>query len=233
MQKPAVKMNEIATKYISWLSGWILIVIIATGCGNSIGPDPILSISIDEMPAWSPEGDRIAYHHFNPDPAESSYPSGLYVLNLQTGQRTLVIEGPAFNPDWSPDGQWLAFNSGDIYRIKPDGSELQQVTETGNAFFPAWSPDGDRIAFDTNFNDPNGAKVIWLINSDGSGLKDISMHGTGEWRDPDWSPNGEQILYLRFLDNTFGEEIFLMDSTGANAIRLTHNQTNDRSPAWS
>lgn len=211
----------------------IVLLLLFLGCTTSSLPEPITDVPSDEAPAWSPDGSRIAYYHYNPDAGDTEYPTGLYVLNLERGERFLVIEGPAFNPDWSPGGQWLTFNSGDIFIIRPDGSDLQQVTNVGSAFFPAWSPDGKRIAFDTPHRDESGANLIWLINPDGTELSDISMHGTGEWRDPDWSPDGEYMVHLRFLDGTFGEEVFIMDSLGSNAQRLTQNSENDRAPVWS
>jgi TolB protein len=159
--------------------------------------------------------------------------SGLYVLNLETDETRLLVEGSARSPDWRPDGKRIAFTTGNIYTIRPDGSDPRQVTDFGDSFFPTWSSDGSRLAFDTSYRDENGAHVVWLMDPDGSNLKDISKHGVGEWRDPDWGPGGRGIVHLRFLNGVFGEEIFVMDSTGADTTRLTKNERNDRSPAWS
>ena len=214
----------------------IVLSLLAVGCdtASNTGPgEPTPSLSRDTAPAWSPDGTRIAYAHVQLDPdAPGAYPTGLYVLDLGSGARTLVAEGNVSNPDWSPDGEWLAFDAGDVFVARADGRERRRVTDFGSAFFPAWSPDGSRIAFDTSYEDPRGAYAIWIIDPDGGGLVDISEHGAGAWRDPDWSADG-RIVHLRFLSGVFGEELFVMDSTGANAQRLTYNESNDRFPTWS
>src|SRR5690606_161416 len=212
----------------------LTLFLLAAGCDSGSGSaPPYTAVSRDEAPAWSPDGRRVAYFHVEAAPDEpGAYPTGLYVLDVETGERALVVEGNASNPDWSPDEAWLAFDSGDVFVVRPDGSDLRRVTEFGSAFFPSWSPNGSRIAFDTSYEDPHGANVIWLIHPDGSALVDISQHGVGEWRDPDWAADG-RIVHLRFLTGVFGEEIFVMDSTGAKPRRLTFNENNDRSPVWS
>ena len=35
---------------------------------------------------------------------------------------------------------------GDLYTVRPDGSDLRRLTRTGDNFAPAWSPDGRKIA---------------------------------------------------------------------------------------
>ncbi|HRR01213.1 MAG TPA: hypothetical protein P5518_07825 [Candidatus Cloacimonas sp.] len=220
----------ISVKRISIL---ILISLYLFSC-NTVGPPPLPEYeSIDETPAWSPDGKWIAYHHFNYDPEDTSYSTGLYIIDTCGNNRRLVIAGQAYNPDWSPDGKKIAFNSGDIFTISPNGENLTRVTNVGKAFFPSWSPDGEKIAFDTPYQDPRGANAIWILDFENLSLNDISIHGTGEWRDPSWSPEGKYLVHLRFLNGVFGEEIFIMDASGNNGIQLTNNNNNDRDPRWS
>lgn len=55
-------------------------------------------------------------------------------------------------PRWSPDGTWIAYFSNrkgtyQAWKIRPDGSDLQQLTEADNDVrYPIWSPDGTRMA---------------------------------------------------------------------------------------
>jgi Tol biopolymer transport system component len=63
---------------------------------------------IDAMPAWSPQGDKIAYYG-----AE-----GLYVVNADgSGQPELLRRGSTLDPAWSPDGSKIAFSEGIIYML--------------------------------------------------------------------------------------------------------------------
>ncbi|WP_419863175.1 cell wall-binding repeat-containing protein [Candidatus Poriferisodalis sp.] len=102
-------------------------------------------------PAWSPDGDRIAY-----------VSEGVVWLIDPDGSDVERVIGGAFSEGglaWSPDGRRIAFVRGDwdeasIIMVGLDGYNEQVVTHLGgfNAI-PRWSPDGDRIAF-THY--PNG-----------------------------------------------------------------------------
>ena len=70
------------------------------------------------------------------------------------------------------------------------------------------------------------------MNADGTNKKDISVHGTGEWREPAWSRDGGWIVHIRYIGIGF-TEVYLMDTTGNNSIRLTNNTSDDADPSWS
>ena len=67
------------------------------------------------------------------------------VQNAATGQsRILASEGSNEQPTWSPDGQWLAFQSNrsgtwQIYRMRVDGTDIQQLTFDAENKDPDWS----------------------------------------------------------------------------------------------
>src|SRR5690606_15309248 len=84
----------------------------------------------------------------------------LYTVPIDGGSARRITSGPAFDvqPRFSPDGRELSFTSdrdgGDnIWRMRVDGSEPQQVTKEtfrllNNA---AWTPDGDYLVARKHF----------------------------------------------------------------------------------
>jgi TolB protein len=213
----------------------------------------------DDHPAWSPDGRYIAYYH---DPTDIEIPDitisevlytanmllwvdcsphrnieedtrpGIWLMELDTMHARFLTEGRS--PDWSPGGQWIVYvKDGYIHKIHIETEEIHQLTTWDSSFFPDWAPSGERIAFDTDHNDPLGAKVIWLMDTNGTNFRDISIHGVGEWRQPEWSPTNENIVHIRYMAGVPFREIFLMDSSGQNSIRLTDNLVDDHCPAWS
>jgi Tol biopolymer transport system component len=187
---------------------------------------------VDEMPDWSPDGNVITYTHHPQNNVELQNGfNQVWLLDLTTMTKSFLTEG--FNPKWSPDGKGIALvKNNDIYTIDLGTKGITQLTNWSSCFFPTWSPDGRKIAFDTDHNDPRGANAIWIMNADGTNKKDISIHGTGEWREPSWSRNGKWILHIRYIGISY-PELFLMDTTGNNAIRLTYNTFDDRDAEWS
>jgi hypothetical protein len=86
----------------------------------------------------------------------------IHLLNLATGATSQVTnDGTIGEPaagiyghtqiDWSPDGEWIVFASrqtgnSDIYRIRPDGSDREQLTSTAlDETLPAYTPAGNLV----------------------------------------------------------------------------------------
>ena len=75
--------------------------------------------------------------------------SSLFVSNADGSGEQKLTEGYLdYNPVWSPDGQWIGFTSerngsADLYRMRPDGSGLERVTDDpAYDDQAAFSPDG-------------------------------------------------------------------------------------------
>jgi TolB protein len=112
-------------------------------------------------------------------------------------------------PEFSPDGKWLAFymlgKQQDIFRIRPDGTDLRQLTDDIHVDrMPRWSPDGKRIAF---ISTRTGKFEIWMMDPDGSGLRQITHESRGPVIAGVWSPEGKRLAYSVHGLGTFVIEV--------------------------
>src|SRR5258706_7851665 len=79
----------------------------------------------------------------------------IWVLNVKSGElrQWTTSAKSETNPDWSPDGRYLAFLSNrednrQIFLARADGGEAEKLTEAKNTIQSfQWSPDGKQIAF--------------------------------------------------------------------------------------
>jgi TolB protein len=113
--------------------------------------------SNDFDPDWSPNGKMIAFAGLRGVAVVSV---DIHVINADgTGERRLTKfpqgDGDCFyggirGIDWSPDGEWITFGLsyvgckkvGDIYLVRPDGSDLTRLTKSGFSVDPDWKPAG-------------------------------------------------------------------------------------------
>ncbi len=144
------------------------------------------SNSIEVSPAISPDGETIAYV------SNTTYTPQIYIMDTMGNNSKRVTFTGAYNtsPNWAKGGDMLAFSGIidgklQIFTIRPDGTGLMLLTESGNNEDPVFSPDGRFIAFSS---DREGYKAVYIMRSNGEGQKRISP---GQLRafGPSWSPD--------------------------------------------
>jgi WD40-like Beta Propeller Repeat len=182
------------------------------------------------LPAWSPDGSRIAYTHQGPDGG-----SQIFVMNADGSGQTQLTSGDGFSlrPNWSPDGSRVAFESvvdrnSDIFVMEADGSGVARLTsDPSHESNPVWSPDGLEIAF-TSDRHPSG---VYVMEADGTGERlrisddDVANLGIA------WSPDGHALALSSDRGAGFGRAIYVLDLGSGSLEQLTERGA-IWGPAW-
>jgi Tol biopolymer transport system component len=211
---------------------------------NPNGSNPVnlttTSRYFDEVPAWSPDGARIAFA--NSDPFNQPTSGGRICVMDPDGSEETEISLPGegvYEPSWSPDGQRIAFwssTSCDIFLANAENTPAPERLPTpgfsGCAARPEWSPDGGRIAFEGTVED--GGSNIYVMNVSPLGYTSGLRRLTDDrffYEYPAWSPDGTEIAFSS--NRTYEWELYKIDVRSLRVTRLTHSPLMDTQPTWS
>lgn len=208
------------------------------------------------QPAWSPDGNLIAFH--------SKDRGGLWIVPAAGGKPRLLA---AFGsrPSFSPDGKRIAFQStpmtdvaataapglspSTLWIVGANGGSALSVTTAGNPKgghgAPTWSPDGTRLYFVTT--EPRLSQAeIWSVRPDGTDL--VRLHAGTRLYEPRVSPDGKALwfgaqneqgsyaLYRLPLDDSGGTgtgPAEAVTAVGAEVVRSPSFSADGRKVAWS
>jgi Tol biopolymer transport system component len=189
--------------------------------------DPELIAEPGELPSlyptsWSPDGKWLAIW---------SADSDIYIADVESGEMEpfQTTEFGEFNPVFSPDGRWMAYDSNEsgrteIYvRAFPASGGKWQVSDGGGAL-ARWSGDGDELFYRTDDG-------LMAVEIDGSGenfrvgtpnelfngpfLGGINGISVGGYVFPDYTAAADGSRFVMFSGNA--------QSSRATSIRIVTN----------
>jgi TolB protein len=203
-----------------------LIVADADGENQQIiadSPEPLMS------PAWSPDGQSLAYVSFE------SRNAAIYVQTLRSGERRRVSARAGINgaPAWSPDGKQLAITLSrkdgdvDIYTLDLGSQMLTRMTfDTGIDTEPQWSADGKKIYFTS---DRAGSPQIYEVAvADPRTPRRVTFEGSYNAR-ARLSPDGKRLAVVHLDKGNY--RIATVD-LASKAVQVLTQGRQDESPSF-
>ncbi len=196
----------------------------ADGEGGQVAlasPEPIIS------PAWSPDGNQIAYVSFETQKAV------VWVQSLLTGERRMLanFRGSNSAPAWSPDGRELALTLSrdglaQVYVMPAAGGTPRRLTNSRAIDTePVYAPDGATVFF---VSDRGGGPQIYRVPSAGGNAERVTFNGSYNIS-PAISPDGRLLAYVMRQGNAF--KLMTQELDGSQVQALTDTQ-DDESPSF-
>ena len=187
---------------------------------------------LDSNPAFSPDGESIAYSSDHTGSFE------IYIRSIAPDARDiqLTTDGQQnFDPAWSPDGKRIAYYSmkrHGIFVMPALGGVAKQLTEFGS--HAVWSPDGQWLAFQGISSPdldgmPMGSSILWIVSSQGGEPRQLTQVTSppGSHYAPSWSPDGKRVAFINW--DTVSPQVWSISVSGAELQAITKRGTGDKS----
>jgi TolB protein len=159
-----------------------------------------------------PRGDRLAFVGIREDSGE---PADIYTMSAIGGdyRRLTAGPGPSDGCEYSPDGEWIYFNTerfdghAQLARIRPDGTGVEQLTSDDRVnWFPHLSPDGRWAAYLSFPPGTRGHPADVEVEVKVVGVDDWSAPttvarlpgGQGTLNTHNWAPDSSAFAYVAY-----------------------------------
>ena len=186
-----------------------------------------------DYPTWSPDGEQFAYMQINWD--KDIYT--IHIVNLGEQEGDFLADG--WHPAWSPDGAEIACST-EGFRVTliniHTGAQKRILSRKalGGQMRPSWCAMADKLTFSWNNNPlppdfkpgdraPEGwadKRTIYILNRDGTNLKQLVDEAGTKAHIPVLSPSGNEILYTQKIDGA--SQIFKLQINSGVRTQLTH-----------
>ncbi len=162
----------------------------------------------------SPDGQTLSYVAI-----EGQNPQRINIFTIPAAggpdTRLSDIEKPNDGPEYSPNGQWIYFNSerasetpghAQIFRMRTDGAGIEQLTSDARVnWFPHPSPDGEWVVYlsypeGTLGHPPDKDIILRKMRPDGSDMTDLIgfFGGQGTINVNSWSPDSTRFACVAY-----------------------------------
>jgi dipeptidyl aminopeptidase/acylaminoacyl peptidase len=201
--------------------------------------EQIVAVESPREPRLSPDGRRVAYT------AEAGGARQIFVLELRSGlaRQVTASEHDVGDPQWSADGDWLAFvREKAIWIVGADGARPTLVTDhPAGSRAPQWVPGGRRIAF---ISRRRGWDQAWVVEAPlprrgrppATEARPVARAVTPigvDVQDLAWSPDGTSIAYVAHRDpDLLTMQVTVVDvATGEERV-VAGTGAWETSPSW-
>jgi eukaryotic-like serine/threonine-protein kinase len=183
---------------------------------------PITFGGLNRSPSLSPDGELVSYA------SDRHGTFDILVQQASAGRPLRVTDDPGdeIDPAFSPDGQTLAFATGDgRVRIVPTLGGTPRTLASGGAATPVWSPQGERVAF------RQGRAVYAVDRQGGVPVRLTSPESPPALGRPAWSPDGRFLVFASLRDGR--RAMARVASEGGLAEFIGDERRALGSPVWS
>jgi TolB protein len=221
---------------------------IGIGTGGQVTATDFTPITSGEgnktQPRWSPDGSSLLFVAPGGMVKGKNLGLDIWKMDVDGGEAVDLTQrvGDDTDPAWSPDGKTIAFsNNGredgvrQIFFMNPDGSQQSRISLDFNESAPIWAPDMKWLVYVIS---ANNYPFLYMRSSKESyktpepyDYNEINGR-LGQVSQPAWSPDGNQIAYVRLDGGNKQVWSVIFASRGGDLAQLTKGSA-DMDPAWS
>jgi Tol biopolymer transport system component len=204
-----------ATVYVSSEDGHIHAVALAGGSASRRVSSPKGDRFRHYLHGISPDGSTLAYIGLESRP-DGTVRTNVYLLDIESREERQLTDDafPDDGAEFSPDGEWVYFNSergsrvpghAQLFRVPVAGGVPEQLTDDERVnWFPHPSPDGRRLAYVSfppgTLGHPEDRDVIVRLREEDGSVRDLMklFGGQGTMNVPSWSPDGASLAFVAY-----------------------------------